>query len=113
MALVSRLDAVDPLYNDDADRIFTNDDMRAFAAIDGIEEQLLSIALDGDETLERRFAAVEALFQGDWTGWRDGADGPAIAAVFAAAIPVDRIHNRWGLPGHFVGRSGRDLLSIA
>ena len=28
------------------------------------------------------------------------------------AIRADKIHNRWGLPGHFVGRSGSDLLSI-
>ena len=110
--LINRLDSVDPFYNDDGDQIFTDDDMRAFAASDGIEQRLLSIALDGDQSLKRRFAAVEVLFQGDWTGWRGGPDGPAIAAVFADAIRADEIHNRWGLPGHFVGRSGADLLSI-
>lgn len=111
--LISRLDSVDPFYDDDGDHIFTDADMGAFSEIDGIEQRLLSIALDGGQPLKRRFAAVEALFQGGWTGWRDGPDGPAIAAVFADAIRADKIHNRWGLPGHFVGRSGADLLSIA
>jgi hypothetical protein len=110
--LISRLDSVDPLYNDDADHIFSEDDIRALSAIDGVEQQLLTIALDGAQPLERRFAAVEALFQGGWTGWRSGPDGPAIAAVFAEAIRADKIHNRWGVPGHFVGRSSADLLSI-
>lgn len=110
--LASRLDSVDPFYNDDADHIFSAADMQAFASVDGIEQRLLAVARDGDQPLKRRFAAVEALFQGDWTGWRSGPEGPAIAAVLAEAIRADKIHNRWGLPGHFVGRSGSDLLSI-
>jgi hypothetical protein len=110
--LTSRLDSVDPFYDDDADHIFSDEDMRAFSAIDGIEPRLVAIALDGDQPLERRFAAVEALFQGGWTGWRSGPEGPPIAAVIAEAIRADKIHNRWGLPGHFVGRSAADLLSI-
>ena len=110
--LTSRIDSVDPFYNDDADHIYSDEDMRAFSAIDRIEQRLVSIARDPDQPLKRRFAAAEALCQGGWTGWRSGPDGPAIAAVLAAAIRADQIHNRWGLPGHFVGRSGADLLSI-
>jgi hypothetical protein len=110
--LAGRLDAVDPLYNDDADLIFSDADMKAFAAADGIEARLLGIALDEEQPLKRRFAAVEALFQGGWTGWLGGPEGAVVARVMADAIRADKIHNRWGLPDHYVGRSGRDLLSI-
>jgi len=111
-ALTDRLDAVDPFWNDDARPIFSDEDMRAFAATDAIEERLLAVATDAEQPLKRRFAAVEALFQGGWTAWRTGDQGPAIAAVLADAIRADKIHNRWGLPGHTVNRSGTDLLSI-
>jgi hypothetical protein len=93
------LDSVKPFWNTDAGPIFPPEAMRALERVD-------------DEPLTRRFAAVEALFQGGWTSWRDGDRGPAIAHVMAEAIAADQIHNRWGLPGHFVGRSGKDLLSI-
>ena len=110
--LTARLDAVDPFWNDDARPIFSDEDMRAFAAAGKIEDRLLAIATDDEQPLKRRFAAVEALFQGGWTKWRRRPAGREVAALLAEAIPADQIHNRWGLPGHFVGRSGRDLLSI-
>lgn len=108
-ALTARLDAVDPFWNDDARPIYSDDEIKAFRAS---KDELLAIALDDEQPLRRRFAAVEALFQGGWTKWRRKPDGRAVAAVMADAIRADQIHNRWGLPGHFVGRSGRDLLSI-
>jgi hypothetical protein len=110
--LLRTLDSVDPFWNQDAGPIFPPEAIRALAGIDGIEHELLAIATDEAQPLARRFAAVEALFQGGWTDWRTGEQGPVIARVLADAIRADRIHNRWGLPGYFVGRSGADLLSI-
>jgi hypothetical protein len=77
-----------------------------------VEHALLRVATDEQEPLARRFAAVEALFQGGWTSWRAGPEGPAVARVMAEAIRADGIHNRWGLPDHYLSRSGSDLLSI-
>jgi hypothetical protein len=110
--LVRTLDSVDPFFNQDAGPIFPPEAIRALAGIDGIEDELLAVATDSAQPLARRFAAVEALFQGGWTEWRDGDQGPVVARVLADAIAADEIHNRWGLPGHSVGRSGADLLSI-
>jgi hypothetical protein len=110
--LVRTLDSVDPLFNQDAGPIFPPEAMRALAGVDRIEDELLAVVTDSTQPLARRFAAAEALFQGGWTGWRAGEQGPAVAQVLADAIQADAIHNRWGLPGHYVGRSGADLLSI-
>ncbi len=110
--LVRVLDGVDPFWDTDAGPIFSAEAMRELAAIPGIEDKLLALAADPNEPRARRFAAVEALFQGGWAGWRTGEQGPVIAGVMAEAMRADKIHNRWGLPGHYVGRSGKDLLSI-
>jgi hypothetical protein len=110
--LVRSLDSVDPFWNDDAREIFPPEAIKLLGSIPDVEQQLLGVATDESEPLARRFAAVEALFQGGWTGWRSGPQGPAIAALMAQALRVDAIRNRWGLPGHYVGRSGEDLLSI-
>ena len=110
--LVRSLDSVDPFWNDDAREIFPPEAIKLLGSIPDVEQQLLGVATDESEPLARRFAAVEALFQGGWTGWRSGPQGPAIAALMAQALRADAIHNRWGLPGHYVGRSGEDLLSI-
>jgi len=110
--LVRSLDSVDPFWNDDAREIFPPEAIKLLASIPDVEQQLLGIATDEGEPLARRFAAVEALFQGGWTGWRSGPQGPAVAQVLAEAMRADKIHNRWGLPQHYLGRSGADLLSI-
>jgi len=110
--LVRTLDSVDPFWNDDARPIFPPEAMRLLEDIPDVEDELLAVATDPEQPLARRFAAVEALFQGGWTGWRAGPQGRVIAGVMADAIRADGIHNRWGLPGHYVGRSGKDLLSI-
>jgi hypothetical protein len=110
--LVRLLDGVDPFWDTDAGPIFSAEAMRELAAIPTVEDKLLALATDPSEPLARRFAAVEALFQGGWTDWRTGEQGPVIAGVMADAIRADKIHNRWGLPGHYLGRSGEDLLSI-
>ena len=110
--ILRTLDSVKPFWNTDAGPLFPPEAIRALQRIDDVELELLDLAGDDGQPLERRFAAVEALFQGGWTSWRDGERGPAIAEVMADAIGADQLHNRWGVPGHFVGRSGRDLLSI-
>jgi hypothetical protein len=110
--LVRCLDSVDPFWNTDAEPIFPPEAMREVASVDDVEGTLLGIATDPQEPLARRFSAVEALFQGGWTDWREGEQAATIAQVMADAIREDRIHNRWGLPGHYLGRSGEDLLSI-
>src|SRR5919201_5712220 len=110
--LVRCLDSVDPFWDADGEPIFPPEALRAVASVDDVEHALLGVATDPDEPLARRFAAVEALFQGGWTDWREGEQGPAVAGVMADAMRADRVHNRWGLPGHYLGRSGEDLLSI-
>jgi hypothetical protein len=110
--LVRTLDSVDPFWNDDAREIFPPEAIKLLGSIPDVERRLLDLATDESAPLARRFAAVEALFQGGWTGWRSGPQGAAVAQVLAEAIRVDKIHNRWGLPEHYLGRSGADLLSI-
>jgi hypothetical protein len=110
--LVRSLDSVDPFWNDDGRPIFPPEAMRLLADIPDVEDALLAVAADEEQPLARRFAAVEALFQGGWTSWRSGPQAPVLARVMADAIRADAIHNRWGLPGHYVDRSGKDLLSI-
>ena len=91
---------------------FPPEAMRLLEGVPDVEQALLRVATDEEEPLARRFAAVEALFQGGWTSWRSGPQGAAVARVMADAIRADGIHNRWGLPEHYVSRSGTDLLSI-
>jgi hypothetical protein len=110
--LVRTLDSVDPFWNEDARAIFPPEAMRLLEEIPDVEDELLAVATDAEQPLARRFAAVEALFQGGWTGWRSGPQAPVVAGVMADAIRADGIHNRWALPGHYVDRSGKDLLSI-
>jgi hypothetical protein len=106
------LESVDPFWDEDGGPIFPPEAIRLLESIPDVEQELLRVATDAEQPPARRFAAVEALFQGGWTSWRSGPEGPAVAGVMADAIRADGIHNRWGLPGHYVGRSGKDLLSI-
>ena len=106
------LDSVDPFWDEDAGPIFPPEAMRLLEGVPDVEQALLGVATDEQAPLARRFAAVEALFQGGWTSWRAGPEGPAVARVMSEAIRKDGIHNRWGLPDHYVSRSGNDLLSI-
>ncbi|NUN14559.1 MAG: hypothetical protein HUU55_13095 [Myxococcales bacterium] len=107
------VDQVDPFWNDDGRQLFDEAAMRALANMGNPELALLQVATSGNTSLRRRFGAVEALFQGQWTQFRhDPLMASAVAHVMAAAIADDGIHNRWGLPGHFVGRTGKHLLSL-
>ena len=77
------------------------------------EEGLLQIVRDSNSDQTIRFLAAEALAEGNWPGWRNDADKrQAVADVLANALANDRIHNRWGLPGAFVGPFGGRLLSL-
>ncbi len=111
-ALERTLESVDPFWDEDAGPIFPPEAMRLLEEVPDVEQKLLDVAGDETQPLARRFAAVEALFQGGWTSWRSGPQGPVVAKVMAAAIRADGIHNRWGLPDHYLSRSGEDLLSI-
>src|SRR5947209_1084032 len=62
--IVRTLDSVKPFWNTDAEPIFAPEAIRALGRVENIETELLDVAGDDDQLLERRFAAVEALFQG-------------------------------------------------
>jgi hypothetical protein len=36
----------------------------------------------------------------------------AVGSALAVALRDDVIHNRWGPPGHFVGRLGKELVAL-
>ena len=110
--VIEILDRRDPFLSGPGRPTLSEDELQALAAIADIEEELVAVAADPEQPLPRRFAAASAMFQGGWTDWRDGPAGAAIAAALAAAIREDHSHNRWGLPGVFVGPSGADLLHI-
>ena len=66
------LDSVDPFWDEDAGPIFPSEAMRLLEGVPDVEHALLGVATDEQQPLARRFAAVEALFQGGWTSWRSG-----------------------------------------
>ena len=37
----------------------------------------------------------------------------AVADALAVALRDDLIHNRWGLPGYYAGRLGKELIALA
>jgi hypothetical protein len=93
--------------------LFSQSDMSKLAACPSAEEGLLQLIGDSccDETI--RFLAAEALVEGNWSAWRSDANNrQALADVLAHTLANDRTHNRWGLPGAFVGPFGRRLLSL-
>src|SRR5262245_59111739 len=112
-AMITILDGVKPFWNMDAGPIFKAADIQAIQATPNAEDELLALIRDQGQSLARRFAAVEALAQAGFNRWRQSAaDSTTIAQVLAAAIPQDKIHNRWGLPGNFLGRTGEFLLGV-
>lgn len=93
--------------------LFSESDMSKLEALPSCEEGLLQLTddINSDQTI--RFIAAEALAEGNWSAWRSDADKrQAVADVLANALANDRIHNRWGLPGSFIGPFGRRLLSL-
>jgi len=111
--VMSILHAVNPAGRGPDAPLFSDDSMSKLAALPSSEEQLLTVVRDPISDQALRFVAAEALVEGNWTDWRsDSAKRRAVADSLANAIPQDRIHNRWGLPGSFVGPFGERLLSL-
>ena len=109
MAVERWLDAVDPYLSPDAGPVFPESrlaELRAHAA------ELAAVVRDEREEPARRFAAALALLECGSPGLRRPETAATAAQVLAAAIPRDRVHNRWGLPGAFVGPLGRELLAL-
>jgi hypothetical protein len=110
LAILDRHDPFKVLTDDPA---LDADAAGELAAIDGAQEQLVGIAGDAGAPPARRYAAAEALLEGRLSDWRSSEDGVrAVAAALAVALQDDSIHNRWGLPGHFAGRLGKQLAAL-
>ncbi len=111
--VVSILRHIDPAGHGPDAPLFSGDDLSKLAALPSSEKQLLQVVGDPNSDPGIRFVAAEALVEGNWTAWRDdAASRRALADVLANAMAHDRIHNRWGLPGSFVGPFGKRLLSL-
>lgn len=110
MAVDRLLDGVDPYYSPDAGPVFPTErlpELRAAA------DELAAAVRDGRSSPARRFAAVLALLEsGASEALREEQTSRAAAEALAAAIPRDRVHNRWGLPHAFVGPLGQALLAL-
>ena len=111
--VISILDHVDPAGIGPDGPLFNEASLKSLAGIPSAESKLLEIVHDKDASPDRRFVAAEALVEGGWTGWRAKPDDRhAMAHALADALARDRIHNRWGLPGEFVARFGKQLLTL-
>src|SRR5271170_1459409 len=87
--------------------LFSEGDMSKLEALPSSEEGLLQLIRDSNSDQTIRFIAAEALAEGNWSAWRSDADTrQALADVLTNALANDRIHNRWGLPGSFIGPFG-------
>jgi hypothetical protein len=107
------LDAVRVFQNDDGGDLFAPATLAQLAALPDVDAGLLAIASSPSEPLARRFAAVEALLQkGPGPVVATAATTAAVIDVVVQALPQDRVHNRWGLPGHAPGRLAKRLLRL-
>lgn len=113
LELMSILRRIDPAGPGPDAPLFSEAEMSKLVALPASEEQLLEIIRDSNTDQGTRFVAAEALIEGNWTAWRkDAANRRAVADALAKAMASSRTHNRWGLPGSFVGPFGRRLLSL-
>ena len=111
--VVSIIDHVSPSGTGPDGPLFDETNLKALAAVPSAESKLLAIVEDKDTSADHRFVAAEALLEGSWNGWRSKReDRRAVADVLADALARDPIHNRWGLPGEFTGRFGKQLLAL-
>lgn len=93
--------------------LFSASDMSKLEAVPSSEDGLLQLVRDSNSDQTIRFLAAEALAEGNWSAWRSVvAKRQAVANVLTNALANDRTHNRWGLPGSFVGPFGGRLLSL-
>jgi hypothetical protein len=111
--LTQQLDAVRVFANDDGSDLFSGAAMRAIAGVPNADQELVVIIESPSEPIERRFSAVEAALQkGLPADLLDATTTAKILEVVVAAIPKDKYHNRWGLPGHSLGRLSKRLLKL-
>jgi hypothetical protein len=107
------LDRADALSDNGAAELFSADDMRELSLQPSIEHALTEIVRRPDQPLGRQLAAVEALAQGPWMSWSSAwIDSRAAAQVLSRALNAAQNHNRWGLPGAYVGRTGSILCGL-
>jgi len=108
------LDQVDVFSYLAADPLFTETQLHTLAGLADPAQVLHDVAIDEAAPLGRRYAAIEAAVQGGWSAWmqRD-ADARVVASVLAHGLAQDDIHNRWGLPGQFVGPTGHILVGLS
>ena len=108
------LDRVAAFRQDTTAPVFDDADLRAIAGSPEAIRILIGIAGDERAPLGRRYAAAEAIAQSGATDVLagDAAAARAVAIMLASAMARDEIHNRWGLPGYFVGETGKLLLAL-
>lgn len=107
------LDQVDVFSYLAADPLFTDAQLHTLAGLADPGRALRGVVVDPAAPLARRYAAVEAAVQGGWSAWMQGdADARVVASVLAHGLAQDQIHNRWGLPGQFVGPTARILVGL-
>lgn len=111
--VLSIIARVDPAGTGPDGPLFDAPTLQALAAVGSAEAKLLAIAYDAGVTPAGRFVAAKALLEGGWTEWRSvPANRRVVADALAEALAHDRAHNRWGLPGVFVGPFGEQLMSL-
>lgn len=112
--LLEVLDRIDAFRQDTTDPVFAAADLKAIAGSPEAIRVLIAIARDEQAPLGRRYAAAEAIAQSGATEMlaSDAGAARAVATMLARAMARDEIHNRWGLPGHFVGETGKLLLAL-
>jgi hypothetical protein len=107
------LDQVEAFSYLGADPLFSDSQLRTLSSIIDPARALRGVVLDDTAPLGRRYAAVEAAVQGGWSAWMQReADARVAASVLAQGLVQDHIHNRWGVPGQFVGPTGHILVSL-
>jgi hypothetical protein len=107
------LDQVDAFSYEAADPLFSDAQIHALAGLPDPARAMRDVVVDDTAPLARRYAAVEAAVQGGWSAWMQGdADARVVASVFARGLGHDQVHNRWGVPGQFVGPTGRILVGL-
>jgi hypothetical protein len=112
--LIAMLDRVDAFRQQTASPVFDEESLKHIARSPGAVRMLISIAGDEKAPLARRYAAAEAIRETGSTAIlvKDEAATRSIATMLVAAMARDQFHNRWGLPGHFVGPTGKFLLEL-
>ena len=110
---VSFVDRISPSGTGPDGPLLSETDRSTLAAMPSAEDKLVAIVVDEASTPDRRFVAARALIEGSWSGWRKIPEARQAAAdVMVDALARDRSHNRWGLPGEFIGPFGKDLLTL-